>query len=48
MGALTVAQRLATFAQIRRQLGGKRAFASEEDLFADAAAPLWRPRTLRP
>ena len=39
-GALAEAQRLAPFAQLRRQLDGKRALVAEEDIFADAAAPL--------
>jgi hypothetical protein len=38
--ALTEAHRLALFGQIRRQFGGKRAFMSEEDIFAETAAPL--------
>ena len=46
--ALTEAQRLALFGQIRRQLGGKRAFMSEEDIFAETAPRCWRPRTPRP
>ncbi len=37
-GARTEAQRLALFAQLRRQLDGKRALMAEEDMFA--AAPL--------
>ncbi len=39
-GALTEAQRLATFAQIRGVLEGKQVFTCEEDIYSDASAPL--------